>query len=438
MKQDARFLAVTILNRFENKHEQLGLIRNQVFSQFKPEPLSKSRATVLANETVRLKGRLDLMIEFISGKSLRRLDPSLRSILQVGFYEILFDESVPDYAAVDSAVNLTKGILNRKASGLTNAVLRNLIRKKDTDTNWDGPLREQSGWHSLPDWIQARWIDQLGKKGFLDLTKRINQAPVLFVRVHSNTYTMDDIIRLLKGSDIGSERFSESFLTIHSGAGQILETGLFQTGHISIQDPASGAVADCMEVKAGQTVLDVCAAPGTKSLYIAGLVGEEGQVLASDLSPERVNRGRQDLNRHGLKNIRWSVKDAVKDEYPDADRILIDAPCTGTGVMCRKPDIRWRRKPGDILELSTLQLRVLCHVSQFLKPNGTLVYATCSIEPEENWDVVEQFLKLNADFIVQDVPSTIPGDWVDERGCLYTLPHLHGVDGMFAAKLKRS
>ena len=196
MKQDARFLAVTILNRFENKHEQLGLIRNQVFSHFKPEPLSKSRATALANETVRLKGRLDLMIEFISGNPLMRLDRSLRSILQVGFYEILFDESVPDYAAVDSAVNLTKEILNRKASGFTNAVLRNLIRKKDNDKNWDKPLREQNGWHSLPDWIQLRWIDQLGKKGFLDLTKRINQAPVLFVRVHSNTYTMDDIISL--------------------------------------------------------------------------------------------------------------------------------------------------------------------------------------------------------------------------------------------------
>jgi len=438
MKQDARFLAVTILSRFEKKHEQLGLIRNQVFSQFKPESFSKSRATVLANETVRLKGRLDLMIEFISGKSLMRLDQSLRSILQIGFYEILFDESVPDYAAVDSAVNLTKGILNRKASGLTNAVLRNLIRKKDTDKNWDEPLREQNRWHSLPDWIQARWIDQLGEKGFLDLTKKINQAPLIFVRVHSNSYTMDEIIRLLNGFDISSERFNESFLTIYSGAGQVLETGLFQTGHISIQDPASGAVVDCMEITAGQTVLDVCAAPGTKSLYIAEKVGEKGQVLASDLSTERINRGRKDSKRHGLKNIRWSVKDAVKDEYPNADRILIDVPCTGTGVMCRKPDIRWRRKPGDILKLSTLQFNILCHVSQFLKPGGTLVYATCSIEPEENWDVVEQFLKLNAEFMVQDVPSTIPEDWVDERGCLYTLPNIHGVDGMFAAKIKRS
>ena len=106
--------------------------------------------------------------------------------------------------------------------------------------------------------------------------------------------------------------------------------------------------------------------------------------------------------------------------------------------MCRKPDIRWRRKPGDILELSTLQLRILCHVSQFLKPGGTLVYATCSIEQEENWDVGEQFLKLNAEFMVRDVPSTIPRDWVDEKGCLKTLTHIHGVDGMFAAKLKRS
>ena len=438
MKQDARFLSVKILNRFEKKNEQLVMSRNQVFSSFKPESIDKSRAMVLTNEIIRLRDRLDVMIEYVSGRKINRLDSSLLSILRVGFYEIIYDESIPDYAAVDSLVNLTKTVLSRKASKLTNAVLRNLIRYRDKDSNWDESLKKKPKWVSLPIWLQKRWKYQFGESGFFALVNCINQNPKIFVRVDLTNHNIDDAKESLLESGIEAENYSDSFLKILNGSGKIFSTDLFQSGQVSIQNPAAGAIVEFLDPLKGEIVLDVCAAPGTKSLFIAERVGEKGRVLASDLDQLRVNRGKNDLDRHRRKNIEWSVKDATQDNFPMADKILIDAPCTGTGVMGRKPDIRWRRKPEDISDMATLQMKLLKHMSQFLNDGGTLVYGTCSMEPEENWNVVEQFLKLNADFKLMTRPSQVMPDWINEMGCLSTFPHIHGVDGLFAARITRS
>ena len=438
MRQDARFLSVKILNRFEKKNEQLVMSRNQVFSSFKPESIDKSRAMVLTNEIIRLRDRLDLMIEDVSGRKINRLDPSLLSILRVGFYEIIYDESIPDYAAVDSLVNLTKAVLSRKASKLTNAVLRNLIRYRDKDSNWDESLKKRSKWVSLPIWLQKRWKYQFGESGFFALVNCINQNPKIFVRVDLTKNTVDDAKESLLESGIEVENYSDSFLKILTGSGKIFSTDLFQSGQVSIQNPAAGAIVELLDPLKGEIVLDVCAAPGTKSLFIAERVGEKGRVLASDLDQLRANRGKNDLDRHRRKNIEWSVKDATQDNFPMADKILIDAPCTGTGVIGRKPDIRWRRKPKDISDMATLQMKLLKHMSQFLNDGGTLVYGTCSMEPEENWNVVEQFLKLNADFKLMTGPSQVMPDWINEMGCLSTFPHIHGIDGLFAARITRS
>ena len=438
MKQDARFLSLKILNRFEKKNEQLVMSRNQIFSSFKPESIDKSRAMVLTNEIIRLRDRLDVMIEYVSGRKIDRLDPSLLSILRIGFYEIIYDESIPDYAAVDSLVKVTKTVLNRKASKLTNAVLRNLIRHRDKDSNWDESLKKKPKWVSLPIWLQKRWKYQLGESGFFALVNCINQNPKIFVRVDLTNHTVDDAKESLIESGIEVENYSDSFLKILAGSGKIFSTDLFQSGQVSIQNPAAGAIVEFLNPLKGEIVLDVCAAPGTKSLFISERVGEKGKVLASDLDQLRVNRGKNDLDRHKRKNIEWSVKDAAQDNFPMADKILIDAPCTGTGVMGRKPDIRWRRKPEDISDMATLQMKLLKHMSQYLNDGGTLVYGTCSMEPEENWNVVEQFLKLNADFKLMTQPSQVMPDWIDEMGCLSTFPHIHGVDGLFAARITRS
>ena len=438
MKQDARFLSVKILNRFEKKNEQLVMSRNQVFSSFKPESIDKSRAMVLTNEIIRLRDRLDVMIEYVSGRKINRLDSSLLSILRVGFYEIIYDESIPDYAAVDSLVNLTKAVLSRKASKLTNAVLRNLIRYRDKDSNWDESLKKKPKWVSLPIWLQKRWKYQFGESGFFALVNCINQNPKIFVRVDLTNHNIDDAKESLLESGIEAENYSDSFLKILNGSGKIFSTDLFQSGQVSIQNAAAGAIVEFLNPLKGEIVLDVCAAPGTKSLFIAERVGEKGRVLASDLDQLRANRGKNDLDRHRRKNIEWSVKDATQDNFPMADKILIDAPCTGTGVIGRKPDIRWRRKPKDISDMATLQMKLLKHMSQFLNDGGTLVYGTCSMEPEENWNVVEQFLKLNADFKLMTRPSQVMPDWINEMGCLSTFPHIHGVDGLFAARITRS
>ena len=377
------------------------------------------------------------MIEHISSRKMERLNISLQSILRIGFYEIIYNESIPDYASVDSAVNLTKDLLNRKASGLTNAVLRNLIRKKESNHNWDKNLKENFRWHSIPKWLQKRWKNQFGEKGFLELANRLNQSPSLFVRVDISQNNVENIIDELRETGIDVIQYSDIYLKIKSGSGKLFSTNLFNSGEISIQDPAAGAIVEFLNPQKGETILDICAAPGTKSLFMAERVGQTGKILASDFDQTRVNRGKSDLKRHGKNNIEWSLKDATKDEFPMSDKILIDAPCTGTGVIGRKPDIRWRRNPENIKELAALQFQILNHMSKFLNTGGTLVYATCSLEPEENWNVVEQFLKLNESFQLVAGTSTLSENWVNEQSCLQTFPHVHGVDGMFAAKLKR-
>jgi 16S rRNA (cytosine967-C5)-methyltransferase len=175
-------------------------------------------------------------------------------------------------------------------------------------------------------------------------------------------------------------------------------------------------------------VFDVCAAPGTKTLQLANLVGINGHIYASDILPERVSLGQKDKNRHGKKNIDWSLKDARKDTYCKADKILIDAPCSGTGVIGRRSDIRWRRRESDLEKFANIQLSMINNCSKYLKKDGVLVYATCSIEPEENLLVVNQFLKTNSNFVVDHVPSNVPKQWVKNNKALYIFPHEHGLE----------
>ena len=437
MNNSARFLAYKIIKRFDNENSKLDQIIDKIFIKYNPEKDSKYRAKVIANEVIRYKGRLDLMIEYISGRSINNINNEILSILRLGFYEITMDRLVPDYAAVDSAVKLAKDNIGIKATSFINAVLRNLTRKNNKDNSWTNKLKNKAEWNSLPFWIQNKWKKNLGEEEFLEMVKTINTMPPNFIRLDTNQNNIDEVKQILGRVGIKSKIFSSSFLKIFHGFGKIFQTDLFKNGNISIQNPASAAIVDCLEPNSGDTVLDVCAAPGTKSLYLANIVGKKGLVLASDIIPKRINNGILDIKRHGKQNIKWSLKDASKDTFPMVERILIDAPCTGTGIIARKPDIRWRRQPKDFEILSKKQLEILLHCSKFLKPNGILVYATCSMEPEENWNVVEQFLKLNTDFLVDNIPSKVPKSWIDNQGALSTLPYLHGVDGMFAAKLKR-
>ena len=437
MSHNSRFLAVKILNEFEKKNIQLNLIRNKIFSFYSPTVSSKARVNALTKEVVRFRGRLDLMIRFISSKPINQINLSLLSILRIGFYEIIMDSKTPEYATVDSSVNLTHNLCSRKAAGFANAVLRNLIRARSSKANWDQSLHENPKWHSIPIWLQKKWKYQYGEEQFKKLVKDINKQSRIFLRIDVPNDEIAQIQDSLYMEGIKTKINQKNMLKVESNFGKIFNSFSFKSGKISIQDPASSKVVECLTLLKGDNVLDVCAAPGTKALQLANLIGDTGLVLASDIDSKRVLKGKNDIKRHNKKNIKWFIKDARKDSFPKVNKILIDAPCSGTGVISKKPDIRWRRKKSDIKRFASLQFDIINHCAQFLNSQGTMVYSTCSIEPEENIDVVKKFLKTNKDFIMKPVPSSIPSDWVDENGCLKTLPHLHDVDGMFATVLKR-
>jgi len=357
--------------------------------------------------------------------------------LRIGFYEIIFDQKVPDYAAVNSSVNLAHKFTNKKTIGFTNAVLRNLVRTKDKDHNWYKELKCKSGWSSIPVWMEKRWQKNFGEKNLAKLIEFINQPSEVFIRCDIDSDSMEKNIRSLEAEGIKTELYSNNFLKILSNESKVLSSKLFKNGDISIQSPSSSAIVDCLGVEDGDVVLDVCAAPGTKTLQLANLVGVGGFIYASDISPERVSLGQKDEQRHGKKNINWSLKDARRDAYCKADKILIDAPCSGTGVIGRRTDIRWRRRESDLKKFTNMQLSIINNCSKYLKKGGVLVYATCSIEPEENWMVVDQFLNLNSNFVIIRIPNDVPKQWVKDNKALYIFPHEHGLDGIFAIRMKK-
>ena len=437
MRNDARFLTYKILNHYENNNTKLSDSINHIFLKYKPNNLSKSRSKILSNEIVRFMGRLDLMIEYISGKKIDRIELPVLSLLRIGFYEINLEQNVPEYAAVDSVVKIAKNNLHQKAKGFVNAVLRNLTKKIKLNPDWNVNLKIMDEWLSIPNWIKRRWEKQFGVKNAIKLVKKINRRPLNYIRIETNLISIRDVEILLLEEGINAEKYSNIFLKISNGFRKILKMELFKRGIISIQNPASAGAVNCLDVNPGEKILDVCAAPGTKTLYLSNLVGSSGKIFASDILKKRVDLGILDMKRHGRKNIKWDVKDASKDVFPMIDKIFIDAPCSGTGVIGRKPDIKWRIKPNDLVKMSSKQLGILENCKKYLNLNGVIVYSTCSLEQEENWNVVVQFLNLNKNFVVDKLPIHIQKKWIDSKGCYRTLPHLHNLDGMFAVRLKK-
>ena len=294
MKSDYRFLTYKILHQFEKNDNSIIDIRNIIFSKMPDNRNLKYRITVLANEVLRYRGRLDLMITSISGKRIKYLNKKVLIILRIGFYEIFFDPKVPDYAAVNSCVTLAHKVTNRKTKGFTNAVLRKFIRHNTENNKWQFELESKGGWLSIPNWLEKRWIKNFGKEVVMKLAEFFNQSPITYLRCDGLQSSIKKNISYLKKEGIKTELFSTNFLMVRSGGYKVLTSKLFKNGEISIQSPSSAAVVDCLGVEKDDVVLDVCAAPGTKTLQLANLVGSNGFIYASDISTERVYLGKKD------------------------------------------------------------------------------------------------------------------------------------------------
>ena len=434
-----RKIALSILNKFDSKKEKIPVLIKNTLNSIKLSKNEKNRIKVSVNEVVRYRGILDSIIESGSKKKIKYIQPKLKNVLRLGIYELLFDDLIPDFAAIHSSVELAKKAVNRRSGSMVNAVMRNIQRYHEKHGDWKNSLFENSIELAYPKWLIKKWQKQFGIQNTKKLCSFLIKKAPIYLRLNESKLSEDNMFSYFNKMDIEVSKHSnfKNFFKITSGKEKIFDTEIFKNGLISIQDPASGAVVDLIEPKHGDIILDACAAPGTKSLFMAQRVGLNGKIYASDKNIKRVNKGALDIERHNYKNIQWSTLDATKDDFPKFKKILIDAPCTGTGAIGRRPDIKWRLREEDIKRMSELQKHILEHMAKFLLPKGKLVYSTCSLEEEENEEVVNEFLKKRPDFKLLVTHSLLPDQWVNSKGFMFAVPYKTKTDGLFAAVLQK-
>lgn len=438
----ARAHAVAILDRFEKDRLKLSSIYEEYFDSNQLNKKYKPEITHLVQEVMRQRAFLDYIIRYLFMGNYQSAESTLKNTLRLGVYEILFRDHVPDFAAVNEAVNLIKRKRGKGPAGLTNALLRKV--RKNLNSIIEKPsssmsLAKSSVLLSHPEWLMKRWINYFGWEKTEKLCRWNNKMPGIFLRMNPYKTNHNELENFMIKENIFWEqnKFLREFYFVKQTY-KLRNSHQFKKGHFSFQDISSGLIATLIKPKKDDIVLDVCAAPGGKACAIAEKMKNKGIIHAYDINPERVKLLQDTVNRLGLNSIFCGNKDATFDNFPKASSILVDAPCTGTGVMGKRADLRWRREKSDIDEMVILQNKILSHCVDFLENSGELVYATCSLEPEENWGIIDQFLAKHSNFSVINANTRISDSFLDKRGALSTFPPDHGTDGVFGVILKKN
>lgn len=372
---------------------------------------------------------LEYIIQKYSKTKIKKMSDWVKNILYLGSYQIIFLDKVPKSAAVNESVNLCKKY-NFKSVGLVNAILRK-IEKSDYKelSNITNSITRISLKYSMPEWIVKKFCDEYGEEETANICQNLNLRPNISVRIN----------RLKGKMDLGEKGILEDFRTI-TGTKNITKTKEYIEGNITIQDEAAGLSSFVLAPKEGEIVLDACSAPGGKSTYLAELMHNKGKIVAWDIYEERLKQVEQNAKRLGIDIIQTEVHDAtkLKEEYVEKfDKILLDVPCLGLGVIRRKPDIKWNRQEEDIKEISDIQFNILKTCSKYLKRNGTLVYSTCSMLKEENDAIIEKFIK-EENFETVNIEEQIPNEFskITTKDMVQFLPSQKH-DGFFITMLKK-
>jgi len=434
-----RGIAVKILNRIERTDSYLDKLLDVELRSDELNDLDKRFLTELTHGVVRWKTRLDFIIEQFCKNKFAMQDPNIRNAMRVALYQILFLSKIPHAAAVNEAVEFVKKIRGQKAANLVNAVLRNIIRnlnKLPTPDHETDPVQYLSIMYSHPSWMVKRWVDRYGLYETEQLLSANNERPTIVVRANTLKTTADELVKLFEERNIRNTRskYLENFIKVGHLSG-IYNLDLFEKGYFSVQDESSGLVVKLLDPKPGETVIDLCSAPGGKTTFIGELMKNQGKIIAVDKYEHRLNLVKQSCERLGVENVEFIPKDALEVDVEPADKVLVDAPCSGLGVIQKKPDIKWQRELSDIRNLAKTQIELLEKASKLVKNGGGIVYSTCTIEPEENIEVVKEFLSRHPEFKIDDARNYLPSDIVNGEGCMETYPHKHDMDGGFAVRL---
>ena len=440
--KSAREHALQILRQVEVQGAYVDELLDYARSTSSLTSRDRSLLQELCLGVLRWRGRIDwVLVQFLSPK-LAALTPWIRNILRLGVYQLLFMDRIPESAAVDECVKLSKRYGHIGTVRLVNGVLRTVARQKEhlvyPDAQAD-PVRFLSVFYSHPEWMVRRWLERYGFEETKQLCCANNRQPTVSIRVNPFRATLDELIGALREAGIVAHPhpWVPGFAQVEASEG-LFDAPSFREGWFQVQDPSAALAVMLLDPQPNDRVLDVCAAPGGKTTHIAERLADRGEVVALDIHASRLKRVRQNADRLGLHIIRTIAVDARKYVADSPfDRVLVDVPCSGLGVLARRADARWRKSEAHIAELAELQYALLTKASASVKPGGVLVYSTCTIEPEENEAIVERFLRASEGCFALDATASLSPDLARD-GYIRTFPHRHKMDGVFAAKFKRN
>ncbi len=438
-KANPRKLVVEALIKLEEQEGYSNLILDSMLQKYRLDRRDAALFSTLFYGVLERKITLDYIISNHSSKPIRKLSPQVLNILRTAVYQIRYLERIPDSAAVDQAVKLTRKFRQTSAGGFVNAVLRAALRQGDV--KWPDekkePVRFLSVRYSVPEELVELWLGSYGREDTVRMLEAFQQPRPTYVRANTFKVTAQQLVEQLRQDGIEAKEVPlvPGAVELKMG-GSVERLKAFEEGLFHVQDLASQLCCMVVDPQRGETVVDVCAAPGGKAFTLAERMQNEGMVYAFDLHEHRVKLMQNGAERLGLTHVKTAVRDANTPDQTGilADRVLCDVPCSGLGVIGRKPEIRY--KSLKFLEnLPNLQYNILSFSCQMVKPGGKLVYSTCTLHPAENEQVVERFLKEHDEFSLE--PVKIPSSMVREqdagKGMATLMPHRSGSDGFFVA-----
>ncbi|MCU0546700.1 MAG: 16S rRNA (cytosine(967)-C(5))-methyltransferase [Oscillatoriaceae cyanobacterium Prado104] len=455
--QNPRQIAFIALREVHRRGAFADAALDRAFGNSQLNELDRRLVTELVCGSIRRMRSLDFVIDKLAKKKSSQQPPELRTILHLGLYQLQYLTHIPPSAAVNTTVQLAKENGFSGLSSFVNGLLRQYIRltfptEADTGTPPlqeggfnalklpENPIERLGSIHSFPNWIIELWLEQIGETETEQLCQWFNQSPTIDLRINPLKSSIEQIETAFKSHNISTSRLPNlpQALRLNSSTGAIQNLPGYSEGWWTIQDSSAQLVTHLLAPQPGETIIDACAAPGGKTTHIAELMQDTGTIYACDKTANRLKRLKENAGRLQIKSIQIRTGDSRN--FPEfvnlADRVLLDAPCSGLGTLHRRADARWHHTPANIQQQSQLQSELLANAATFVKSGGILVYATCTIHPLENEQVIRSFLANNPHWQIEPPTIDLPAAPSPE-GWVKVWPHRHQMDGFFMVRLKR-
>ena len=432
LKQDNRYIAYTLLKRYFDNSFYVADLLSSYLNNSTLLTQDKKYINNLVLGTIRMKGKYDYILSDLYDGDYLKLKSGVKYILYIGLYQVDSMESTPDHAALSVCVDITKD----KFPGLdrlVNAILRNYLRKKDKYKIIESEISSHQIL-SHPEWLIRRWIKNFGFNKTKEISNFNNSSQAVWFRINKDI-DKKSVIQTLNSNNnnFKEHQINSSYFSINNPH-ELIQSKLFTNGKLSIQNPINGYIVDLLDPQNSDKIIDGCSAPGGKGSLIAHRA-PDAKIYSIDNNSKRLEMVKETMERQSIKNIEILNMDISRERLPLSNKVLLDVPCSGTGVINRRIDIKWRRTQKELELVKDMQYRIIENASKYLKKDGILVYSTCSIEPEENELLIEEFLE-NHKFVVEDASDFVNKNIV-QKGAIINLPGAFGMDGGYAIRLRK-